>query len=70
MNTTDNAKPVESKVVVTKPPEVEEYMSSLSELHKHAATIAEDHLGSSFDIIKSNGFKNWLKSKNTPSAST
>jgi len=51
-------------------PDVKEYTSSLSELHKNALTIAEDHLGSSFDIIKSNGFKNWLKSKNTPSTTS
>lgn len=28
-----------------------------------AMLIAKDHLGSSFDIIRSNGFQTWIKSK-------
>jgi hypothetical protein len=33
-----------------------QYEKSLSEKEKKALQIAKDHLGSSFDITKSNGF--------------
>lgn len=37
-----------------------EYMNQMNELHKHAHKIAEEHLETSFDLIKSNGFKKWV----------
>jgi len=50
--------------------EIYDYLSHLikDELQKKAYLIAFEHLGSSFTIYKSNGFKEWkssqLKSKN------
>ena len=49
---------------------IQQYLSELSEIHKDAVKIAEDHLGSSFDIIKSNGFKEWLARKKESSSSS
>lgn len=42
---------------------VERYLQYLAEFpmeHK-AMLIAKDHLGSSFDLIRSNGFQAWMK---------
>lgn len=38
-----------------------EYLSQLNSIEKKAYMIAKDHLGSSFNIAKSNGFCNWKK---------
>jgi hypothetical protein len=43
--------------------EIFKYLSELDDLNKKAYEIACDHLGSSFNIYRSNGFKEW-KSKN------
>lgn len=40
-----------------------EYLNQLSDIEKKACMIAKDHLGSSFNIVKSNGYNDWLKSK-------
>jgi hypothetical protein len=40
---------------------VAEYMDKLSDIERKACAIAKDHLGSSFNIVKSNGFNDWLK---------
>ena len=37
------------------------YLSNMSELEKTAYLIAYEHLGSSFNILKSNGYKEWLQ---------
>jgi hypothetical protein len=42
---------------------MEEYVSQLTEVEKLAYEIAREHLGSSFNIRRSNGFKEWLKKK-------
>jgi len=42
---------------------VAEYMNQLSEIEKKACAIAKDHLGSSFNIVKSNGYNDWLKER-------
>ena len=42
---------------------MEEYISQLTEVEKIAYEIAKEHLGSSFNIQRSNGFKEWLKKK-------
>jgi hypothetical protein len=39
------------------------YVKSLDEIHKKALLIAKEHLGSSFDMVKSNGFIAWLHSQ-------
>jgi len=38
-----------------------EYISHLSEIEKKAYKIAYNHLGSSFNVVKSNGYNDWLK---------
>lgn len=40
-----------------------EYLNQLSDVEKKACIIAKEHLGSSFNILKSNGYNHWLKSK-------
>jgi hypothetical protein len=42
---------------------IEEYISQLTEVEKIAYEIAKEHLGSSFNIKRSNGFKKWLNKK-------
>ena len=42
---------------------VAEYMNQLSKIEKKACAIAKDHLGSSFNIVKSNGYNDWLKER-------
>ena len=43
--------------------EIYDYLSFMDEKHKKAYRIAYDHLGTSFHIHRSNGFRDWLKSK-------
>ena len=40
---------------------VDKYLASLNEIEKIALKIAEEDLGSSFNIEKSIGFLKWLK---------
>jgi hypothetical protein len=40
-----------------------EYITQLSNIEKKAYKIAQIHLGSSFNVVKSNGYNAWLKSK-------
>jgi len=49
---------------------VEEYLNSLTSKEKQTMNIAQDHLGTSFNILKSIGFIKWneqrtKKSKNS-----
>ena len=39
---------------------VKKYIEQLNEQEKIVLKIAQDHLGSSFDMIKSIGYINWL----------
>jgi len=39
--------------------EIMAYLEQLDEHHRSAYLIAFNHLGSSFNIYKSNGFKDW-----------
>ena len=43
--------------------EIFDYLSSMDDHHKKAYEIALNHLGSSFNIYRSNGFKEWKQSK-------
>jgi hypothetical protein len=45
--------------------EIFDYLNELDEINKKAYNIAFDHLGSSFDILRSNGYKEWKQSKKT-----
>jgi hypothetical protein len=40
-----------------------DYLNEMDEHHRKAYSIAYNHLGTSFNIARSNGFKEWLKSK-------
>lgn len=42
-----------------------EYLSEMNEHHRKAYDIAFCHLGTSFNIARSNGFKEWLSKKQT-----
>ena len=44
--------------------EIYNYLSQLDEQQQKAYLIAYQHLGSSFNIYKSNGFKSWKAEKN------
>lgn len=55
----DNVK----KYSYEKQKEIFEYLSDLDDINKQAYNIAYDHLGSSFDILRSNGYKEWKNSK-------
>jgi hypothetical protein len=52
--------------------EVDHYMKQLNEIEKKAYLIAQEHLGTSFNILKSNGYIEWSKKNNNhnPSKST
>ncbi len=40
-----------------------EYVNQLTEIEQKAYKIAKDHLGSSFNVLKSNGYNDWLKTR-------
>ena len=42
---------------------ITEYMGQLDPIEQKAYMIAMEHLGSSFNIVKSNGFNDWIKTK-------
>lgn len=42
-----------------------EYLSEMDEINRKAYDIAFHHLGTSFNIARSNGFKEWLAHKNS-----
>ena len=37
------------------------YLDQMDETHKKAYLIAKEHLGTSFNVFKSNGYKEWKK---------
>jgi hypothetical protein len=49
------------KLPLEKQTEVYNYLIQMSESQKKAYLIAKDHLGTSFNILKSNGFSEWKK---------
>jgi hypothetical protein len=50
---------------VEKQREIYEYLSGLDEINRKGYDIAFDHLGTSFNIVRSNGFKQWLAEKSS-----
>ena len=42
-----------------------EYLNQLDPIEKKAYKIAKEHLGSSFNIVKSNGYSDWVRGKGT-----
>jgi competence protein ComGC len=49
------------KLPIEKQTEVYNYLIQMTESQKKAYLIAKDHLGTSFNILKSNGFSEWYK---------
>ena len=47
------------KLSLEKQTEIYNYLIQMNESQKKAYLIAKDHLGSSFNILKSNGFSEW-----------
>lgn len=45
--------------------EVYDYLNSLTEIERNAYKIAFHHLESSFNIVRSNGFKSWKLKKDS-----
>ena len=43
--------------------EIFQYLSEMDEINRQAYNIAFNHLESSFDILRSNGYKEWKNSK-------
>ena len=37
------------------------YLEQLNSIERIAYSIGKEHLGSSFNVVKSNGFNNWKK---------
>ena len=50
------------KLSLEKQTEIYNYLIQMNQSQKKAYLIAKDHLGSSFNILKSNGFSEWKKS--------
>jgi hypothetical protein len=46
---------------IEKQKEIYDYLKNMDESDKQAYLIAMNHLGSSFNIYRSNGFKEWQK---------
>jgi hypothetical protein len=44
---------------------LQEYLATLNEKEKKAYEIARDHLGTSFQLEKSNGFLKWKKTRDS-----
>ena len=59
--------PISQKIAVLTEEEqklIFSYLKNLTETEKICYKIAYEHLGSSFDIVRSNGYSNWLKKTN------
>jgi hypothetical protein len=48
--------------ILVKYPLIIEYLENLTPLEKKACIIAQRHLKTSFDLTRSNGFAEWMKS--------
>lgn len=45
------------------------YLEQLTPQERKAHDIAKSHLGTSFDIVRSNGYKSWIKKQSSSSPS-
>ena len=72
MNTTMNIKSIQKELGLELPDNFEkynlevqksiiEYLQQLSHIERKAYIIAKNHLRSSFNIVKSNGYIDWLR---------
>lgn len=41
-----------------------EYLKQLNSIERKAYSIGKEHLGTSFNVLKSNGFNEWKKKNN------
>ena len=48
----------------TTTPSIQQYLAQLDDIQKKAHDIAKQHLGTSYNIAKSNGYMDWLKQQN------
>ena len=55
--------PIFEKYSTEQKNEIMDYLNQLNDIEKKAYRIAMEHLGSSFHILKSNGFNEWKKKK-------
>ena len=51
------------KYSMEKQREIFQYLSEMDDLNKKAYEIAYNHLGTSFNVARSNGFKDWQSKK-------
>lgn len=42
---------------------VDRYIADMSEIQKKALKIAKEHLQTSFDLLKTSGFRDWIKTQ-------
>jgi hypothetical protein len=48
-------------ILVSSDPLVQEFYNSLTERERRAHSIAMEKLGTSYDVIRTHGFLNWMK---------
>ena len=48
---------------------IQQYLAQLDDIQKKAHDIAKQHLGTSYNIAKSNGYMDWLKQQKKSSPS-
>ena len=52
---------MDSSTASTTNPSIQQYLAQLDDIQKKAHDIAKQHLGTSYNIAKSNGYMDWLK---------
>jgi hypothetical protein len=55
---------MDSSTASTTNPSIQQYLAQLDDIQKKAHDIAKQHLGTSYNIAKSNGYMDWLKQQN------
>jgi hypothetical protein len=55
---------MDSSSTSTTNPNIQQYLAQLDDIQKKAHDIAKQHLGTSYNIAKSNGYMDWLKQQN------
>ena len=49
---------------------IQQYLAQLDDIQKKAHDIAKQHLGTSYNIAKSNGYMDWLKQQQSQKPKT
>jgi len=52
---------MDSSTASTTNPSIQQYLAQLDDIQKKAHDIAKQHLGTSYNIAKINGYMDWLK---------